>query len=69
MRLTDIDIKFYYRDKEDDDSIIEGRLSSSAGWQQWGQPKEKLGENVKLIEKLQAVAEEYFNTNEENEEK
>ena len=64
MKITDIDIKFYYTDKEDDDTIIEGRLSPSASWQQWGQPKEKLGENVELIEKLQAVAEEYFNINE-----
>ena len=66
MRLTDIDIKFYYCDKEDNDSIIEGRYSASAGWQQWNQPKDKLAENVELIEKINEVVQEYFNLNEED---
>ena len=60
MKLTDVDIKFYYTDKEEDDTIIEGRISQDVGWQQWGQPKEKLGENVELIEKLTEVLGEYF---------
>jgi len=62
MKLTDVELKFYYTDKEEDDTLIEGRIGSN-GWQQWGQPKDKLSKNVELLERITEVVGEYLEQN------
>ncbi len=47
VRLT-----FHYANAEGDAFAIEGSLDPRHGWCQWGQPRERLAENVGLIEAL-----------------
>jgi len=50
MRLNNIELKFNYTDNGQD-ITIEGSIFTD-GWQQWGQTKEILAENVNLIEAI-----------------
>ncbi len=47
VRLT-----FHYANAAGDAFTIEGSLDPELGWLQWGQPRERLAENVGLIEAL-----------------
>jgi hypothetical protein len=51
-RIEQVSLTFHYASAAGDALAIEGRLDPEFGWQQWGQPKERLGKNVSLIEAL-----------------
>jgi hypothetical protein len=52
MKLKYIDLSFYYEDKSEKEIRIDARIDLEVGWQQWGQPKDVLGDNVYLLEEI-----------------
>ena len=65
MKLRFIDLVFNYETNAHTDIKITASIDSNIGWQQWGQPKEELGENVELLEKINEVVQEYFSEEKE----
>jgi len=55
MKLENIDLSFHYSDKEGNDRVIDATIDLEYGWQQWGQSRKILGENVHLLEEMAEV--------------
>ena len=49
MKLENIDLSFHYSDKDGNEIVINATIDLEYGWQQWGQPRKILGENVHLL--------------------
>ena len=59
MKLNSIDLIFNYEGKNNEVKI-KASIDGDIGWQQWGEAREVLSDNVGLVEALNNAAQEYF---------